>query len=392
MRRLDKAAAFALSGALFAVAFVGCRDDMNKLRVSPGGQGGSADGGGNVPAGSGGSLGIDAPMGGGVGTDAPMSGGGGAGNDGSVETGGAGGSGGVVGTGGTVGSDGQVGTGGVGTGGATGSGGVLMGTGGIVESGGVVETGGIVGSGGSVGTGGVGTGGATGSGGVPVGTGGIVGSGGVVETGGIVGSGGSVGTGGVGTGGATGTGGVSGGGSGGTPYGLTCTTTQECGPYATCCDGSNESCDGTRLPPGDGTYVDSHGNSQYVVSDDQLTVTDTITGLVWQRDGSGTRTGCSGSSNLTCTWAEAKAYCAGLTLGGLSGWRLPAVMELRTIVDVTRTNPLVDPAAFPSTPSAYFWTSSPSAGPPGFAWYVSFHLGYSYDDVVGYLNRVRCVR
>ena len=60
-------------------------------------------------------------------------------------------------------------------------------------------------------------------------------------------------------------------------------------------------------------------------------MTDTITGLVWQRDGSVTRAGCA--AGMAYTWAEAKAYCAALVFGVVSGWRLPPRMELRTIVD-----------------------------------------------------------
>jgi hypothetical protein len=173
---------------------------------------------------------------------------------------------------------------------------------------------------------------------------------------------------------------------------MSCTTNQDCPPDAVCCDGSDESCDGTRLPAGDGT-----NSGEFVVSADGLTVTDTTTGLVWQRDGSGTRAGCSGNGTLTCTWAEAKAYCGTLALGGVSGWRLPARMELLTIVDFTKysifTNaPSIDPTAFPSTPGEWFWTSSPYAGSSSNAWEVNFYEGSSNVEGLGYYNRVRCVR
>jgi hypothetical protein len=67
-------------------------------------------------------------------------------------------------------------------------------------------------------------------------------------------------------------------------------------------------------------------------------------------------------------------------------------MELRTIVDFTRTNPSVDPTTFPNTPSDGFWTSSPYAGSSGNAWFVGFSDGYSSYGDVGYDDRVRCVR
>jgi len=130
---------------------------------------------------------------------------------------------------------------------------------------------------------------------------------------------------------------------------------------------------------GDGT-----NSGQFVVSSDDLTVTDTITGLEWQRDLSGTD---------TYSWAGAKAYCAGLTLGGRQGWRLPGVMELSTIVDFTVTSGArIDATAFPNTPAAWFWTSSPYAGSSGDAWSVFFGFGNSFIYDVGYDDRVRCVR
>ena len=222
----------------------------------------------------------------------------------------------------------------------------------------------------------------------------------VSASGGAPGSGGAIGTG--GTTGIDGGGGLDGGGGcipactedqdciGGSCVasrwgGKTCNATTDCPSWATCCDGSIESCDGTRLPRGDGT-----NSGEFAVSGDGLTVTDTITYLVWQRDGSGTRAGCSGSGNLTCAWNEAKAYCAGLTLGGVSGWRLPAWMELLTIVDMTTSNPSIDATAFPNTPAEDFWTSSPLVGYPGVAWYVSFKYGFYDNGGTGY--RVRCVR
>jgi len=222
----------------------------------------------------------------------------------------------------------------------------------------------------------MGTGGASGTGG-SLGTGGRPGTGGMPGTGGTTGTGGSIGTGGAsGTGGSPGTGGTS------AP-----TCIPACASGFACCDGSDQRCDGTRLPTGDGTNP-----GQFVVSGDGLTVTDTITGLMWQRDGSGTRqaTGCDGTR---CTWGGAKNYCAGLNLGGLSGWRLPAVMELRTIVDFTVTSGArIDATAFPGTPADRFWTSSPCAGSSGRAWDVHFNDGNSLDDGVGNNDRVRCVR
>ncbi len=208
--------------------------------------------------------------------------------------------------------------------------------------------------------------GSTGSGGAPAtgGSGGRTGSGGVSGSGGVGGTGGTTGSSGV--------------------YGMACTSNLDCPSDAVCCDGSDESCDGSRLPSGDGANP-----GEFVVSADGLTVRDTITGLIWQRDTSGLRAGCSDGQD--CIWEEAEAYCASLVLGGLSGWRLPAAKELVSIVDFTANNPAIDPTAFPNTSAWGAWTSSPCVGAEGAAWAVNVGDGNSYC-AAGETYQARCVR
>ncbi len=126
---------------------------------------------------------------------------------------------------------------------------------------------------------------------------------------------------------------------------------------------------------------------------DTDTVSDSSTGLTWQRNVPATYTGCSGNLNVagdTCAWDEAKAYCTGLSLAG-TGWRLPTKDELLSIVD-KRYSPTVDPTAFRSTPPDYFWSSSPPIGSSGFAWTVGFDYSSSYIEPSSNTYRVRCVR
>jgi hypothetical protein len=111
------------------------------------------------------------------------------------------------------------------------------------------------------------------------------------------------------------------------------------------------------------------------------TVYDTRTQLTWQR---AVDAGAYSQS-------AASTYCTGLSLAG-TGWRLPTKAELETIVDYTRSNPAIDPTAFPSTPSAYFWSSSPYVASGGFGWLVSFNYGYSSSSDASGTIRVRCVR
>jgi hypothetical protein len=112
-------------------------------------------------------------------------------------------------------------------------------------------------------------------------------------------------------------------------------------------------------------------------------VADKVTNLKWQQAIDGAAFG----------WADAQALCSGLTLAG-GGWRLPTRIELLSIVDFTNPNPLNDLRAFPGTPQARFWTSSPVADEPSNAWAVDFAFGnglvYSAPTTAAY--RVRCVR
>ena len=112
------------------------------------------------------------------------------------------------------------------------------------------------------------------------------------------------------------------------------------------------------------------------------TVKDNATSLVWQRDladGGGK------------TWAAAKTYCQGLSLGG-GGWRLPNVKELQTLGDDSTYNPTIDVTYFPSTPSTYFWSSSVSALDNSSAWVVDFAYGDVLENDQTNSFRVRCVR
>ena len=114
------------------------------------------------------------------------------------------------------------------------------------------------------------------------------------------------------------------------------------------------------------------------------TVYDTKSKLTWQQT----------VSSTAHTWADAKTYCAGVgvSLGG-TGWRVPTIKELQSIVDLSQTAaPRIDPNAFPATPSGGFWSSSPLAGSSSNAWLVYFDDGHtSYYDVPTH-SFVRCVR
>jgi len=127
---------------------------------------------------------------------------------------------------------------------------------------------------------------------------------------------------------------------------------------------------------------------RYVVTNDGTssgTVYDTKTKLTWQQT----------VTSTAYTWANAKTYCTGVgtSLGG-TGWRLPTLKELQTIIDFSQASPSIDSTAFPSTPPSIFWSASLLTGSTSYAWYVDFSAGNSWNDgnIGAATFRVRCVR
>jgi hypothetical protein len=122
---------------------------------------------------------------------------------------------------------------------------------------------------------------------------------------------------------------------------------------------------------------------RYSLADDNDTVKDHQSGLVWQRAEDGE----------TRNWADAKEYCRDLVLGGHDDWRLPRIDELGAIVDYSRYYPAIDPVFdCGSADHKYgYWSGSTHANDPVLAWFVDFDSGdegWSNKTNGGY---VRCV-
>jgi hypothetical protein len=124
----------------------------------------------------------------------------------------------------------------------------------------------------------------------------------------------------------------------------------------------------------------------------ERTVSDTVTGLVWQRAVGPSEGNDPSSCTGGCDWNEARIYCEGLALEGMSGWRLPGLIELVSILDDTRVEPSIDVMAFPDTPLATFWTAGTSAERADQAWAVGFATFQVLSVAKTSEQRVRCVR
>ncbi len=108
------------------------------------------------------------------------------------------------------------------------------------------------------------------------------------------------------------------------------------------------------------------------------TVLDNGTGLEWQR-----------AEGPARSFKQADDYCTNLTLANRSGWSVPDIRQLETLVDDSRVEPAIDLTAFPGATANNFWTSTQRASDRN--WAVNFRTGESNDPLVSLLLPVRCV-
>ena len=80
-------------------------------------------------------------------------------------------------------------------------------------------------------------------------------------------------------------------------------------------------------------------------------VLDRETGLVWEKT----------PSSIVFTWFNASFHCINLNTGDRTGWRLPAIPELLSLVDRSAPPPTL-PSGHPFTvQSSFYWSASTSA-------------------------------
>jgi hypothetical protein len=115
------------------------------------------------------------------------------------------------------------------------------------------------------------------------------------------------------------------------------------------------------------------------------TVTDTKTRRTWQQD----------PPPQLFDRDAASDYCSKLVLGGSSGWRLPEVWELFTILDAEREAPALDPVfGAPSSASYPYWSNTATKD-QGYYYFLFFYevagpgVGWMTPDVAINVRAVR---
>ena len=166
--------------------------------------------------------------------------------------------------------------------------------------------------------------------------------------------------------------------------------------------------------------LDAAGNLIDAASTEWSCVRDAATGLVWETKAQSglrdqahryawsntdmTRNGgdtggtfevaiCGDSLNGNgCTTENYLAAVNATNFCGASDWRLPSQRELLTLLHSGVSQPAINPAYFPNTASAVYWSANTYGRDPAFAWGVNFGYGGANADYKSRPFHVRLVR
>ena len=105
-------------------------------------------------------------------------------------------------------------------------------------------------------------------------------------------------------------------------------------------------------------------------------VRDNKTGLIWQRCSLGQRGDqCQLGEPLLLDWVSVQHRVESNTKS--PAWRLPTPQELRTLIEEQCSDPSINLAVFPNSPSDIYWAREASGQREIIPWFVSFRLGYA---------------
>lgn len=113
-------------------------------------------------------------------------------------------------------------------------------------------------------------------------------------------------------------------------------------------------------------------------------VKDPTTNLVWEDS--------THTTEDKVTHAEASTYCANLKLSEVTGWRLPTLGELLTVVDYTRSDPAILKEFNHVKSGTAYWASTPYVRSRDKFWGVDFKDGTTDGTSGNYSRYVRCVK
>jgi len=138
-------------------------------------------------------------------------------------------------------------------------------------------------------------------------------------------------------------------------------------------------------------------DSRYSVTEPvsgQRVVTDLRTGLMWKQCVQGrSGAGCATGTDSILTWTEALTAANAENHAGHSDWRLPSLIELRSLIESGCHTPAINTTVFPNASSDAVRSSTTVAPTNNGAWSVFFENGDTFTTAKSPLGeRVRLVR
>lgn len=155
-------------------------------------------------------------------------------------------------------------------------------------------------------------------------------------------------------------------------------------------------------PPGGDPMAQAYSGDPLTYTDNgNGTVTDNITGLMWQKyENPSYYNWYQASGKYHATYnSSSQNVCGSLIIDSYSDWRLPTKKELMTIVDhaIPSPGPTINADYFPDAYAFFYWSSTTTARYRDNAWAVDFLAGDAVSGGKGSYNgydglNVRCVR
>ena len=161
------------------------------------------------------------------------------------------------------------------------------------------------------------------------------------------------------------------------------------------------------------TIIQSDTDKQagkYIDNQDD-TITDCSTNLMWKKYSEGQRTiACGKGMVRQYTWDNAVRRFKQASFAGYNNWRLPTIDELRSLVYCDKKEPLIEKSnwlsttdnvclkpsinnkVFPNTSPTKYWSSSTFYNKEEYAWSLDFDSGTDEENLKYYNASVRLVR
>lgn len=142
--------------------------------------------------------------------------------------------------------------------------------------------------------------------------------------------------------------------------------------------------------------VSTAPSARYAI-ENNITVVDTATGLMWKRCVQGYELNGRACIEISAQdaeyeWREALELTVNYSFGGYSDWRLPNANELGSIVEFSCFDPAINSDVFPNTPAKVFWSNTPNRSNTIFAWGVDFKQGETKTPYRTDSHHIRLVR